>query len=395
MAQAVYHRQYLILMSKYIVSLFLFCAISFISYSQSLDVLQSNKDALLKEIKLIEQSIDNTSQSREKNLENLNLINQEIILRNKIILKLRQELSDIDYSISQRELEINKLDKEIHQIKEEYSKLLLDAYKRKFFYSDLVFFLSSNSFTEGYQKFRLLKEYSNYRKLQGQKIILKQQQVSALMKSIISKKEEKEENLNSIEVELKKLNQSYRDQDKLVASLEQERDWLISELNKKHEQSKQLERQILALIEISKSSTIGTNFESFKGKLRWPIVNGFVVNTFGEHSHSVLKNVSIKNNGIDIQVSNDKNVYSVFNGEVSRIVGIPGFNTTVIVRHGKYLTVYANLSESNVKQGDTVIAGDIVGKVFSEKVNINGALHFEVWLQNQKLNPLEWLIRQN
>lgn len=382
-------------MSKYIVSLFLFCAISFISYSQSLDVLQSNKDALLKEIKLIEQSIDNTSQSREKNLENLNLINQEIILRNQIILKLRQELSDIDYSISQRELEINKLDKEIHQIKEEYSKLLLDAYKRKFFYSDLVFFLSSNSFTEGYQKFRLLKEYSNYRKLQGQKIILKQQQVSALMKSIISKKEEKEENLNSIEVELKRLNQSYRDQDKLVASLEQERDWLISELNKKHEQSKQLERQILALIEISKSSTIGTNFESFKGKLRWPIVNGFVVNTFGEHSHSVLKNVSIKNNGIDIQVSNDKNVYSVFNGEVSRIVGIPGFNTTVIVRHGKYLTVYANLSESNVKQGDTVIAGDIVGKVFSEKVNINGALHFEVWLQNQKLNPLEWLIRQN
>lgn len=382
-------------MSKYIVSLFLFCAISFISYSQSLDVLQSNKDALLKEIKLIEQSIDNTSQSREKNLENLNLINQEIILRNQIILKLRQELSDIDYSISQREVEINKLDKEIEQIKEEYSKLLLDAYKRKFFYSDLVFFLSSNSFTEGYQKFRLLKEYSNYRKLQGQKIILKQQQVSALMKSIISKKEEKEENLNSIEVELKKLNQSYRDQDKLVASLEQERDWLISELNKKHEQSNQLERQILALIEISKSSTIGTNFESFKGKLRWPIVNGFVVNTFGEHSHSVLKNVSIKNNGIDIQVSNDKNVYSVFNGEVSRIVGIPGFNTTVIVRHGKYLTVYANLSESNVKQGDTVIAGDIVGKVFSEKVNINGALHFEVWLQNQKLNPLEWLIRQN
>ncbi len=380
-------------MLKYIISFSFIFSFFLTAHSQSIDALQSNKESLLKEIKLIEQSIDNTSTSREKNLENLNLINQEILLRNQIILNFKQDLSEIENIITQREIEINKLDKEIAQIKEEYSKLLLDAYKRKNSYSELIFFLSATSFTEGYQKYRLIKEYSNYRKLQGHKIIEKQQQAKALMKSIISKKEEKEENLILIEKELYKLNLSYKEHDKLVVALEKEREWLISELKKKQEQSKQLERQIIALIEQVKSSTIGTNFESYKGKLRWPIADGFIVNSFGEHSHAVLKHVSIKNNGIDIQINNDNKVYVVYNGEVSRIVGIPGFNTTVIVRHGKYLTVYANLAESNVKQGDIVISGDIIGKVYSDNISSKGALHFELWLQNQKLNPIEWLIR--
>ncbi len=380
-------------MKRFIINFFIYLLSISTVISQSLDKLQSDKNALLKEIRLIEESIDKTNKSREQNLYNLNLFNKEIELRNEIISQFRAELKQIENTISIREIEINKLDSEIEQIKIEYSKLLRDTYKRKNDMSDLVFFLSSKSFNEGYQKFRILKEYSNFRQHQAKKIIEKQKEVSALMQSVISKKEEKEENLLQIEQELKKLSISYKEQSSLLDNLEKEKQWLVTELRNKHEFSKQLERQILAFIEQSKSSTIGTNFESFKGKLQWPIVKGFVINSFGEHSHAVLKNVSIKNNGIDIQPSNDKNVYVVHNGEVSRIVGIPGFNTTIIVRHGKYLTVYANLAESHVKQGDTVISGDLIGKVFSDKSDNSGSLHFEVWLQNQKLNPIEWLSR--
>ena len=97
------------------------------------------------------------------------------------------------------------------------------------------------------------------------------------------------------------------------------------------------------------------------------------------------------NRSIDIQSTLGDQVFAVHNGEVSRVVGIPGYNTTVLVRHGKYLTVYANLREVDVKQGQKIYAGDSVGRIFKEESGGSVVLHFEIWHENQKLDPSKWL----
>lgn len=379
-------------MKKLICSLFLSLCTFLLVFGQNISALRADQEKLLADIEQLSTNIQSKKASRENALSQLPLINQEIIIRESLISDLQQELIEIELSIAENDAKINQLEKELDAIKNEYSKLLLDTYKRRSSLDELVFYMSSRSLAEGYQRYRLIKEYSSYRQHQGLLIVESQQKLIALAQHVKAQKQQKELRLDDIQTELSKINETRKQQTKLIESLQSEERWLRQSLKEKEEQAKKLENKILEYIKLAERGSIGTDFDQFKGKLIWPVTKGVVVNIFGEHAHPVLKNVSIKNNGIDIQCLSDDRVFAVHNGEVSRIVGIPGYNTTLIVRHGNYLSVYANLSKVFVKQGDVVISGAPLGSVYKDDTDDFGILHFEIWQQNQKLNPSEWLV---
>jgi murein DD-endopeptidase MepM/ murein hydrolase activator NlpD len=102
--------------------------------------------------------------------------------------------------------------------------------------------------------------------------------------------------------------------------------------------------------------------------------------------------VQTRNNGISIATEAGAKVRAVFKGEVSRVFGITGGNTAVIIRHGKYLSVYSNLRETTVKKGDKVTTKQTIGTVYTDSDDDNKSiLKFQIWLENQKLNPEEWI----
>jgi murein hydrolase activator len=101
--------------------------------------------------------------------------------------------------------------------------------------------------------------------------------------------------------------------------------------------------------------------------------------------------VKVKNNVLDVKISSNGTVRSVFDGEVTRVIGIPGYNKAVIIRHGKFLTVYANLDEIRVQSGQVVKQGQPIGTVFSGQGDHSNTLHFEIWNENAKQNPEHWL----
>jgi murein DD-endopeptidase MepM/ murein hydrolase activator NlpD len=123
------------------------------------------------------------------------------------------------------------------------------------------------------------------------------------------------------------------------------------------------------------------------------VSQGRITETFGEHEHPVLKGIKIKNNGVDIATQKGAESASVFEGEVTGVVSIPGSGKAVIVRHGEFLTVYSNLSEVSVQKGDKVRTRQSIGRV-GESDEGTPELHFEVWKGNQLLNPQQWLIRR-
>jgi septal ring factor EnvC (AmiA/AmiB activator) len=96
---------------------------------------------------------------------------------------------------------------------------------------------------------------------------------------------------------------------------------------------------------------------------------------------------------VDIQVVKSADVFCVHSGKVSTIVAIPGLNKAVIVRHGKYLTVYGNLVDVFVTKGEFVNAGQKIGKIFTNEAEMKDVLHFEIWEENTKLDPEQWLLR--
>ncbi|WP_302068488.1 murein hydrolase activator EnvC, partial [uncultured Muribaculum sp.] len=146
-----------------------------------------------------------------------------------------------------------------------------------------------------------------------------------------------------------------------------------------------------AMAETSRKLT--GSFESNKGRLLFPVNGKYkIVRPFGRHKHPDLPHVTTDNGGIDIEVPAGGTARAVFDGTVSEVFRLPGYNTIVMVRHGKYLTIYANLSNINVKKGDALKQGQTIGTIYSDPDDGNRSiLHFELRQEKQKLNPTAWV----
>ena len=141
------------------------------------------------------------------------------------------------------------------------------------------------------------------------------------------------------------------------------------------------------------SDTKGSSFSDMKGKLPYPSTGSFLVTSrFGRQSMPDLPDVVYDNPGIDAESDAGAAARAVFNGKVSGVYLLPGYNTVVIVNHGSYYTVYGNISSPSVKTGDNVDAGSILGKLaLNDDDTSHSMIHFEVWKNREKLNPQDWL----
>ena len=134
-------------------------------------------------------------------------------------------------------------------------------------------------------------------------------------------------------------------------------------------------------------------FEQNKRRLPWPVERGVITDHFGVHEHPVLKNIQVKNNGVDISTAQGVKARAVFAGEVSRVFMVTGGNMAVIIRHGKYLTVYSNLVNVQVKSGDKVSIKQTIGTIGTDGDDEKTVLKFQIWKENEKLNPEDWIAR--
>lgn len=134
-------------------------------------------------------------------------------------------------------------------------------------------------------------------------------------------------------------------------------------------------------------------FEKMRGSLPRPVSGSFkVTSRFGRHSLPDLPDVMYDNPGIDAEVAAGAVAQAVYGGKVSGVYMIPGFATVVIVSHGNYYTVYGNLSGASVKVGDVVKQGQGLGRIAAgEDDPGKGSIHFEVWRNREKLDPLGWI----
>jgi murein hydrolase activator len=364
---------------------------------QNVDNLRSERESLLKEIESTTSLIISKKSSREAAFQQINALNKKISIRNRVIDNFKIEIEAFQKQIADNQAEIDNLEKEIQVGKDEYGRLLMDSYRRRNSLDELVYFLSSEGFSEAYQKYLLFQEYSRYRKKQLENLMESQRKLKFYIQEVEKQMALKAASLRGLESEFVMLNRNQDEKKKLVNELQKEEKWLRSTLKEKEKRAAELEKRIVEEINRAKSSSTvvvtGNDFNKFSGKLIWPVKKGIVVNRFGEHEHPVLKNVLVKNNGIDIQTTENLEVLSVHPGEVSRVITIPGYNNAVIMRHGTFLTVYANLKNIRVKQGQKIKGAFVIGEVFKETNDSGGILHFEIWNEGQKMDPLKWLLQ--
>jgi septal ring factor EnvC (AmiA/AmiB activator) len=245
-----------------------------------------------------------------------------------------------------------------------------------------------------------MEQYGQTRKLQADQIVKVQQELSGQVKEIRVRREEKNKLLNDVVTENNNLSNLKQKQNTLVRSLVREEKKLKKDLEETKKSVARLDKLIEDLIKeemerearLKSGETVilSNSFEENRNKFLWPVSSGFVSQKFGRQNHPVLKGIVQQNNGVNIQTTANEKVKSIFEGEVRRVAFIQGLGSTVIIKHGEYLTVYAGLKEVFVRTGQKVITNQEIGKIFS---NIDGVseLRFQIFKNTTALDPQAWL----
>ncbi len=376
------------------ISIFLSICVQISSQSTDLEALKKQHAKYKTDIENAKSLLSQKVQTKNSTLNQLEIISAKIQTQQKLVNSYKVEIGLLNRKLDENKALLDQLNSDIKQLKNNYSRLIIQAQKHSYnHYSEFMLIFSSQSLSEAYRRFQLLKQYSSYRKKQGEILnstIMRYDSIVDTQKLHLS---EKQKAFSQLNVELLNLESAVKNKKKYIQKLTTDEKWLKKNIQENIAKSKKLEKEIENLIIKESKSSVNTvsNFSQYKGKLKWPVEDGIVTNTFGEHNHAILKGVKVKNNGIDITTSKDNDVKAVYKGTVSRVIAIPGYNKAVIIRHGKYLTVYANLRDVLVKNGQEINTDQIIGKIFSTRDDHTAVLHFEIWEGSNKTNPVNWL----
>lgn len=381
-----------------------------ICFAQSINDLQKQKQDAEKEIEYTTRLLNETQRSEKSSLGKLRLLNSKIYQRNTIIASISNEITIYESFIADNVLAIKMLKNDIEKLKTEYAEMVRLAYKNKEASDKLLFLLSAENFNQAYRRWLYFKRYTGFRQNQAQTIAEVETVLITNIKKLEQQKVLKQTLIGTTQKEKLALSTEQGQQSFELQQLKKKKSKLQKKLNQQRKVEKQLEREIQQIIEeearksraaggsgfalTPEQKLVGNNFEQNKQRLPWPVERGVIVEHFGVHQHPVLSNVQVQNNGINIATETGAKIRAIFNGEISRVFGISGGNTAVIIRHGTYLSVYSNLREVVVKKGDKVSTKQIIGTVYTDYDEGNKSiLKFQIWKEATKLNPEFWIVR--
>ncbi|MCK9219289.1 MAG: peptidoglycan DD-metalloendopeptidase family protein [Bacteroidales bacterium] len=390
-------------------------------YSQSLkdkEKLQKTKHQLEEEIKYTTNLLEKTQKNKQSSLEKLQILTKQIRSREALINEINKELNEVEVKILVENLQIDKMSQQLQGMKSEYARLIYHAYRTMNGYNKLMFIFSAKDFNQAYLRIKYYQQYASFRRRQAEHIESTQLAINSQRKELENIKNQKLTLIQSQQEEKQKLDREKQQKTKSVKEYSSKEKQLLATLKNKQQAAQRLEYEIEKLIaeEIKASETrshkatrtgavgarttfeltprekeLSSSFAANRGRLPWPCDRGFISGSFGEHAHPVLEHVKVKNNGIDIMTERGSMVKAVFGGRVSRVMSFPNLNKVVIIRHGDYLTVYSNLEEVSVRDGQVVSAKQNIGRVHTNADDQKTELHFELWRGKVIQNPEDWL----
>lgn len=371
---------------------------------------ESRRAQLEKEIAQIEKQLKENSRKSSNALNSLSLVRKKVSNRKALVAESDRQIKALDDSIASRGRKAAMLQARLDTFTLYYNRLVHNAYKNRDARVWYMYLLSSESLSQAVNRYSYLRSLSSTMNTQATRIQQARTQLSAEMDSLGVLRANAAMVRESRARDLDNLRKEERQGDKLVAELKKDKKRYQSQLNTKKKQvealNKEIERiiaQAMAEAKKAQKSSGGSSktasrpidyklsgqFESNKGKLPWP-ADGPVVEKFGRHNHPIYTNIVMPaNNGIDIGLSAGDPVLAVFDGEVRKVIVMPGYNKCVLVQHGGYFSFYCKLGDVSVKAGDKVKTGGRIGTVAS--IGNQTQLHFEVWKETTPQNPESWL----
>ena len=397
-------------MNHWSLSIFLLLVFAFSGMGQTSGELKEKQQKLREDIKYKEKLLKQIEQDSKSSTTKIVLLNKKINQREELITSIKDEIYLIDEKIEENQDLVTAMQNDIVRLKEEYSKMVVQAYKTRNVSSKLMYIFASEDFGQAYRRLKYLQQLSDYRKRQAQAIILTQSSLERKRLALEEQRKEKNSVLNSQNQEKLTLNRERQEKESELKKLsskevQYKKELAVAEKSAnelKNLIKKAIEREIAARNEAAgtRGSTynltpeareLGNNFVANKGKLPWPVDKGEITAYFGEQPHPFLKGITVKNNGISISTTGNSRARAVYDGEVSKIIILPGAGKVVMVRHGEYISIYTNLKETFVNTGDKVKTKEEIGVIISDKGKTE--FEFQLWKGTTLMDPSYWIFK--
>jgi septal ring factor EnvC (AmiA/AmiB activator) len=390
--------------------------IGFSSFGQTRRQLEEQRKKYQAEIVQLNKLLFNEKKKEQNVMDDLKDLKQKIEVRNKLIATIQQEALLLSIEITEKQRELNKLNKKLTDLKADYAEMIYKSYRSKSQQSRLMFILSSQNFYQAYKRLEYMKQYTSFRKKQGEEIVVQSIEVTKLFDALTVQKREKETLLASEEEEKKQMELDKLKQENFLAIIKKKESQYKKDIQKRINDEKLIVAKIDKLIkeEIERANrkivkkdikvtkneffltpaakALANEFASNKGRLPWPVKEGVVVRKFGDQPHPTFPGITITSSGLHIVTSNGSFANAIFNGEVMNVLVGSGGVKNVLIRHGNFISSYNNLENLLVKKGDKVITGQRIGQIFTDKLSNKSTLIFVVFKNTTRLNPAEWIL---
>ena len=423
-----------------------FCSITFHTFSQnkgqpSQKDLLNKKNKLNDDIKQLNSQLSQTKASKKSQINTIVVINTKIKVREELIGTINTELAQINSRIKKNVTEVNALKSSLEKLKGEYAKMIYFAQRNQDSYTKIMFLFSSGDFNQAYMRIKYFQQYATFRKKQADEIVATQLVLSEKLKELESQRHEKNLLLGNEKEEKLQLDGEKQQQEIVLSELQQQEKELKEELENKRRDAANLQLAIKRLIEAEikrkldesvkiaaakaakaekiaeknknktktktknesktpeakatapelteEAEALGADFSSSRGKLPWPVTKGVICQRYGEYEHPAIKGFIMNNNGLEICANKGTQARSIFEGEVTSIAISPTGGKLIIIRHGLYLSVYSNIDEVFVKQGDKVTIKQSIGTIMDEDGKTS--MNLQIWKDGKTTDPSGWL----
>jgi septal ring factor EnvC (AmiA/AmiB activator) len=381
--------------------------------------LEKKRESLDRQIRTTTALIDQARKEQRVTQQQLQLLESQIDAREQLIRAMNGELRQVDSKIQEDQAMVISLKEDLEKLKQEYGRMLQFAYRNRSSYDRMSYLFAASSFQQAYKRSRYLDQIAAQRIRQAALIEETRQEIESRLNGLKEQREEKSRIMAQEQAEKQKLAADRNGQQSALSTLRKEEGRLKETQRKQQKQRNDLDAAIRKAIEeslkpkakagtTSKPTTgkldltltpeakeLNADFEKNKGKLPWPVEKGVITSRFGKQPHPVLPGITIENNGVDITTEKGAAVRSIFRGDVSSVIVIPGAGKAVILSHGAYRTVYSNLREVSVAKGQKVDTKQTVGTVLTD--DTGSIAHIEVWKITAdglvKVDPGPWLLR--
>ena len=133
-------------------------------------------------------------------------------------------------------------------MKEDYAEMIVKSYKSRSTQSRAMFLLSSENFLQAYKRLQYMKQYSSYRKMQGEEIKEKSTKLDDHNSKLTGQKSDKEKLIADQEKEKQSLVKEKLEQEKIANSLNKSKKQIATEIKKKEQESRKIDAQIQKMI---------------------------------------------------------------------------------------------------------------------------------------------------